>query len=398
VALAALLGGCAVPPRSPEPPPGLASPFTGYESARYRDPRWWLCMPDRQDACAGNLDATELRPDGTRVEVRDTVRPGRDDVDCFYVYPTVDVRLWPASHEDFGDLRAMTYATVVQAARLRSVCRLYVPLYRQTTIGAYLWGDAERAPYRDVAVSDVVDAFLEYMGQYNQGRKIVLIGHSQGGEMVVELLKRFFDHDPAMRERLLLAMPIGWPVEVLPGKTVGGTFDTLPICTEHGQTGCVVAYRSYEAGRAATSGRATPHEGRESACVEPSVLAHGTHVMTRSFFPVPGWYGMPGWALSLEGEGEVRTPFVMVRGVYEGRCVSRGDGFRYMAVQLREGPGIAPTPMDLKTWWLHGQLGYHLFDMHLEAGDLMDLIAQTALTPRWSPGGSVVEERTFTRP
>jgi Protein of unknown function (DUF3089) len=365
--------GCAVPPRSPSPPADLKSPFTGYRSERYDQARWWLCMPGRDDACAGNLDATDLAPDGTKVEVRDRQLPGSDQVDCFYVYPTVDLRPWAASHEDFSDLGLITFTTAMQAARFRSVCRLFVPLYRQTTIGAYFVGDTGRAPYREVAVSDVVDAFLQYMGQYNRGHKIVLLGHSQGSEMVVALLERFFDHDPAMRERLLLAMPIGWPVEVAPGKTTGGTFDTIPVCTQKGETGCIVTFRSYDANAPAAPGHAQPSGGHESVCVEPSTLAHGTRAMARSFFGVPGWYGMPAIFSNLKDVGVVKTPFVMVRGVYEGQCVEGEKGFRYLAVDVRDGRS---SPVELDSFWLHGQLGYHLLDMQFAAGDLMDLVAE----------------------
>jgi hypothetical protein len=374
--LASLLElGCAVPPRSPEPPRDLKPPFTGYSSERYSQARWWLCIPDRPDACSGNLSATELRTDGTKVEVQDVPAPGADQVDCFYVYPTVDIRPWPASHENFSDLTHITYATIQQAARFRSVCNLYVPLYRQTTIGTYIVGKSVREPYREVAVSDVVDAFLQYMGQWNRGHKIVLLGHSQGGEMTVALLKRFFDHDASMRERLLLAMPIGWPIDVPPGKTTGGTFDTLPICTQTGEVGCVVAFRSYDAHRKARVGHAKPQDGMQSACVEPSTLAHGTPVMARSLFGVPGWYGMPPLLFDPEDVGEIRTPFIMVRGVYEGHCVDGEDGFRYLAVSVVPG---RKSPVDLDRWWLHGELGYHVLDFQFAAGDLQDLVAERA--------------------
>jgi pimeloyl-ACP methyl ester carboxylesterase len=332
-------------------------------------------MPGRHDACAANLDATDLLPDGTNVEVTDTVAPGADQVDCFYVYPTVDLRPWAASHENFADLGAISATAIMQAARFRNVCRLYVPLYRQTTIGAYLAGDTARAPYREVAVSDVVDAFLQYMGQYNGGRKIVLLGHSQGGEMVVALLQKLFDHDPLMRERLLLAMPIGWPIEVEPGKATGGTFETIPVCSAPGQTACVVAYRSYDAHATAKIGRARPTPGRQSVCVEPSRLAHGTTTMSRSFFGVPGWFGLPGAVFGLQGTGTVKTPFVMVRDAYEGTCVDGANGFRYLAVSVKDGRS---SPIDLDRWWLHGELGLHILDMQLEAGDLLDLVAERA--------------------
>jgi hypothetical protein len=370
----ALLGCAGAPPlQSPAPPPTLRAPFTGFESARYRDPSWWLCLPGRADACAADLDATDLLPDGSRVEVRERASPAAGEVDCFYVYPTVDLRPWPASHTDFADLGAMSRAAAAQAARFRTACRVYVPLYRQTTIGTYFQGDDVRRPYRAVAVSDVVDAFLHYMGRYNGGRKIVLVGHSQGGEMIVELLKRFFDDDPIMRERLLIAMPVGWPLDVAPGQTTGGTFAHLPVCSARGQTGCIVAYRSYADGEEVKVGRAMPPPGRESVCVNPAELAHGTPVFTRAFFGKPP----PPW--SLVGMDGMRTPFVLVRDFYQARCVERPDGLRYLAVSVARRPGDARrSPVDLGLPILHGVLGYHLLDMQFAQGDLVDLVAERA--------------------
>ncbi len=92
------------------------------------------------------------------------------------------------------------------------------------------------------------DAFLHYMGRYNHGRKVVLIGHSQGAGMIVHLLQSRFEHDPVMMSRLLLAMPIGGPVEVPKGATVGATFDSIPLCTKPDETACVIAYQSRSAG------------------------------------------------------------------------------------------------------------------------------------------------------
>lgn len=88
-------------------------------------------------------------------------------------------------------------------------CAVYAPLYRQATIGTYFAGKDRRESFLQTAYSDVLDAFLHYMGQHNRGRKVVLIGHSQGADMISRLLRQVFDHDPAMRERLMLAMPVG---------------------------------------------------------------------------------------------------------------------------------------------------------------------------------------------
>jgi hypothetical protein len=380
-ALAALaLLSCAHAPLrpAPGPPQDLKSPFTGFESAHYKDPSTWLCLPGRLDACGADLDATELHADGTRVTVRDTPAPGADKVDCFYVYPTVDLSLAPANHDSFSDLSPMTHATVAQAARFRNVCSLYVPLYRQVTIGTYLRGGgapSAREPYMAVAESDVVDAFLHYMGQWNAGHKIVLIGHSQGAEMTTRLLKRLFDNDPVMRDRLLLAMPIGGAVEVPKGRTVGGSFAHIPVCAQALETSCIVAYRSYAAGGQVRAGLSTPAPGNETVCVNPAELAKGgPRLFTRAFIPAG-----PGVRQFLHGIDNVATPFVLLRDFYEGHCIEGDAGYRYLVV------APAPTledkrvsPIDFGDRRLHGVLGLHILDFQFPQGDLLDLVAQRA--------------------
>jgi len=374
VALVAL-AGCAqpLPPMSPGPPPGLASPFTGYESPHYRDPAAWLCLPGRDDACAADLDATELAKDGSRVVVRDRQAPGSDKVDCFYVYPTVDLSLGPANHQRFDDLAPMTRATVAQAARFRTTCRLFVPLYRQATIGAYLRSPATRDAYLAVAASDVVDAFVHYMGTMNGGRKVVLIGHSQGAEMVRRLLERFFDGDPGMRERLLLALPIGGHLEVAPGQTTGGSFANLPVCSRPGETGCVVGYRSFLAGIDVDPASDLPAPGSETVCVDPADLdAPRQGVFSRAFVPIED--GTRGHLHGIDG---VTTSWVMMRDRYAGQCVAGKGGLHYLAVTELAAPDDRRGSLfELGSRWFTGKLGLHVLDFQFAQGDLVDLVAR----------------------
>jgi hypothetical protein len=317
---------------SPPPPPNLRSPYAGHQSARYQDPRLWLCWPGRADACARTLEATELRPDGSRVVVRPKRLPTADRIDCWYLYPTVDLGLGAGNHEDFTDLGPMTRATLAQAGWFRDVCRLYVPLYRQATFGTYLRSAEVKRRYAEVAESDVADAFLHYLGQENRGRKLVLLGHSQGAEMVVFLLRRFFDDDPVMQQRLLLAMPIGWPIEVSQAKTVGGTFAHLAVCTRKGETGCIVSYRSYVAGsNAAPPGGMTPSPGHQSVCVNPAELVRGAlRPFSRALVPASE---RP--LTRLDSDDGVMTPLVMLRDFYRGECVDGPAGYRYLAISER---------------------------------------------------------------
>jgi Protein of unknown function (DUF3089) len=352
-------------------PPAPIAPTARYDSAAS-----WLCLPGRDDACARNVDATEIRPDLTRVVVRDTRAQGADKVDCFWVYPTVDLRLGAANHEDFSDLEPIARTTAAQVARFRNVCTLYAPLYRQITIGTYLRAPEVKRTYTAVAEADVDAAFEHYLRHYNGGRKIVLLGHSQGGEMVVHLLQRYFDGDAKMRERLLLAMPIGWPIEVPKGRLSGGTLTNIPMCTQPGETACIVAYRSHAVGTDVASKHATPSPGHESVCVSPAELAHGAgKPFSRALLPT-------AMVAADSGLADVATPFVLLRDFYGGTCVDGPDGMRYLAVTpepaARAAGDARKSPIRFSSLWLRGAMGLHILDFQFAQGDLVDLVAQRA--------------------
>jgi hypothetical protein len=358
-----------LPPQTPQPP-GLKSPFIGYESARYRDPRMWLCRPDLPNSpCRADLTTTELLPDGSRAIVPHAAAAA-PKVDCFYVYPTVDMSLFPGNDTKFTDLSAIEKATIAQAARFDEVCSLYVPLYRQISVGTYIASADSRERRLEVAFSDILDAFEHYMGQYNHGRKVVLLGHSQGADMVVRLLKKLFDHDATMRDRLLVAMPIGvGNIEVPHGQTVGATFDTIPICTSPDETGCVVAYRSYEDGTPPSPPkRDLPKPGNDTVCVNPAASGSDAlpHYLSRSYLPAPEHMGMT-------------TQSVLLRNFYAARCEDGAAGFRYLAVSAAPGAGdVRKSVVDFHRFWLRTALGLHPLDFAFAEGDLTDLVARKA--------------------
>jgi len=296
----------------------------GPAATRYADPSAWLCLPGREDACAGDLSATVLHADGSRTIERSEA--SRDPkIDCFYVYPTVDVSPEPGNHEDFRDVSAIASATLAQAGRLRQACALYVPFYRQVTIGSYFHPDSLE-PRLALAFSDVEAAFREYLARYNHGRPIVLVGHSQGGDMTVRLLQRFFDHDAELQARLVLGLPIGWEVFVPRGKTRGATFENLPLCTSPTEAGCVVTYRSYEAGSNPHGGDHAPHEGNVSVCVNPAAVgSDGLTSFSRSYLRLGG---SAQRYLHLDG---IETPFVEFDGFYQGQCADGPNGCGWSA-------------------------------------------------------------------
>jgi Protein of unknown function (DUF3089) len=370
LASASLAAACALPPQTVTPS-GAVSATTRYSSPKYADPKQWLCRPDLPESrCHAELGATEIHPDHSRSPAPH-VAAAPAKVDCFYVYPTVDLGLVPGNHTDFTDLAPMTAATLAQAARFGEVCDVYVPLYRQITIGTYLFGAQGREERLAVAFSDVADAFAHYLGQHNHGRKIVLIGHSQGAEMVVRLLQRFFDGDPALRERLLVAMAIGGRVDVPKGKLVGGTFTSVPVCSTPDELGCVIAYRSYRAGGKVSTALGAPPAGSESVCVNPgSVDRNERRPLSRAYFPTVGRSGE-----ALLGTEGVTTPFVLFRDLYAAQCLDGPEGSRYLGISAPPG---APGPIDLTAARLNTALGLHVLDLQLPQGDLIDLVKRRA--------------------
>ncbi len=373
LALAAVLAGGCSPAAPTLVPDGIHSPYTGYLSAKYRDDANWLCRPNLPgDPCHTDLTTTEVHADGSRTVVPQE-RAKDPAVDCFYVYPTVDLGLLAGNHTDFRDLEPMRRVAIAQIAQFSQVCAVYAPLYRQVTIGTYFVSEARREAFLQTAFSDVLDAFLHYMGQYNNGRRVVLIGHSQGAEMISRLVRRVFEQDPALQKRLLAVMPIGGQVEVQKGQLAGATFSSIPLCTRPEEPGCVIAFRTHREGSQISDKLAATKPGNELACTNPAGIGDsGRKRLSRTYYPIDS-----RTVKLLHGVEGITTPFVLYRDYYDAVCAEAPAGYKYLAVT----PVRTPTeprqdPVDLTDSRLNGRLGTHILDMQFSQGDLIDLIAR----------------------
>ena len=166
------------------------------DDSPYASKDLWLCRPDiENDHCdTADLSMTEIRPDGTKL-VLDEVVPNPDaEVDCFYVYHTVNFSPEPGNTETLIPHPEEVIATVFRdAAHYRGVCRIFAPLYHQMSLAtyhAYLFMNYEDTEFFQRAYDDIVDAFEYYMRVHNKGRGIVLIGHSQGSMILTRATGR----------------------------------------------------------------------------------------------------------------------------------------------------------------------------------------------------------------
>lgn len=351
--------------------------------ATYDAPDAWLCRPGRADPCSSDQAVTSIAADGRRTT--EVIKPNPDaPIDCFYVYPTISDD--PNPHSTLkvgpGELRAVTQ----QFAAFASVCRPFAPMYRQITLAglrAAMAGNTSGVN-PEKAIEDVRTAWRHYLANDNKGRGVVLVGHSQGSRMLLELLKRDVDGKPA-QQRLVSALLIGFNVMVPTGTNAGGSLPTLPLCKSGAQTGCVVAYSTFRETSPppnnARFGRSNV-PGSEVACTDP-VLLSGQPVrslLTRQ----ANLLGQPilrgEWERSLEG---VTTPFVDLPGLLRVACVKEGVT-HYLAMNLDDiarGSRASNVPGDivvndrtLDDW------GLHLIDVNLVMGNLLDIVRQQGLT------------------
>jgi hypothetical protein len=208
------------------------------------DPTTWLCKPGLADnPCAGNLDATSV--DATGHTTLLPAAPAADPpIDCFYVYPTVSHQSTVNANPTID--KEERSVAIAQAAQLSKVCRVYAPIYRQLTLAAIQKPGQIKLNSALTAYGDVLVAFQTYMARYNNGRGIVFVGHSQGAMMLTGLLRTQVDPQPNLRAQLVSAILAGGNVEVPIGKNVGGDFANIPACTSGNETGCVVAWSSFD--------------------------------------------------------------------------------------------------------------------------------------------------------
>jgi Protein of unknown function (DUF3089) len=335
----------------------------------------WLCKPGlANDPCAGSLDSTSIAADGSA-----TVQPAAPapdpPIDCFYVYPTVSRQTTTNANLTIEpEERAVA---VAQAARFSSVCRVYAPMYRQLTLAAIARPSSISLTAALTAYGGVANAFDDYLANYNGGRGIVFIGHSQGAFMLTELLRSQVDANPATQRQLVSALLMGGNVTVPVGKSVGGDFATIPACGSSTETGCVVAYSSFAStpppdavfGRIdsplnpfKTSG-STP---TQVLCVNPAAPGGGVapldpYVPTATISRFFG-SGAPG--------SSARTAFVAYPGEFSARCESSG-GATWLQIDRPGGSSdVRPSLMvnELPSW------GLHVADVNVALGNLVDLV------------------------
>jgi hypothetical protein len=296
-------------------------------------------------------------------EVVEVPHAANAPIDCLYLYPTVSQDKAPNSDLVPGEDEELA-ATLRQAARFGSVCDVYVPVYRQITL-ALLLGEVSAEADFEMPYGDVLAAFRHYLANDSAGRGFVLIGHSQGADLVSRLIREEIAGVPALRRRLVSAIILGPPGSELPD---------IPTCTDQGQVGCLLSYVTYDA--------ASPPPGAfgsgPALCTNPAALAGGSAPLHPAFVVGPqaivgGTGGIP-FADSATAP-EITTAWVGYPDFVTGECIDDG-AFGYLSVTIHT------DPADPRTDHLAGDalpdIGLHHLDGNIALDDLVAAVAAQA--------------------
>jgi hypothetical protein len=353
-ALTCLLAGIAV----------LACAGSAMSASGVDVPRWkvWLCSPAvAHDWCDVSLSTTVYDAKGTG-RFQDVRVPKTRPVDCFYVYPTVSQQRRGNSTLEITSEEKNVALT--QAAQFGRVCRIFAPMYRQTT--------AWRSQYdsdRELAYNDVLVAWRDYLAHHNNGRGVVLLGHSQGSSHLKRLISEEIENRPAVRRLLVSAILLGGGVTVGKDSDVGGDFKKVPACRKADQTGCVVAFSSWSSTPPGRQGSGSSPQDERELCVNPAALGGGKAPITPLFI----WFASGG----LVGDLNPRpaTNYIAFPGLYTARCVEQGSR-AWLLVERVTSPASDPRPMVVEVNGV-GR-GLHPADVNIALANLLELVRTQA--------------------
>ena len=155
--------------------------------------------------------------------------------DVFYIYPTLltDNKndSWNSNIKDPNQNSVVRNIAIrYQASAWANAGRIYSPLYRQVHYRSfyepYTSNGGKKAG--EIAYDDIRRAFIFYLEKFNQGRPIIIAGHSQGAYHCKTLLKEFFD-GKELQNQLVAAYIPGTRVDINEFNTIHALKDPVDI-------------------------------------------------------------------------------------------------------------------------------------------------------------------------
>lgn len=165
--------------------------------------------------------------------------------DVFFIVPTLFTdkrnKNWNSDVYDNDFANTMMESTIkYQSTAWLDSGNLYSPNYRQAhykVFDEFRWENGGKRAF-ELAYEDIKRSFEVYMQKYNEGRPIIIAGHSQGSGHAIRLLQDFFD-GKKLKSKLIAAY--------LPGTRVtSNDFFDLELMSSPTQTGGYLTWNTYK--------------------------------------------------------------------------------------------------------------------------------------------------------
>lgn len=191
---------------------------------------------------------------GTDTNVRTVVNLPYDtssayDIFCLYpTYPRSDPS--PPAISPFGT-HPDTIDPIITGlfSNFGQFGRIYAPYYRQVNLRTMTSNSTSKATQADLLATpaaDVAAAFAYYMDNCNNGKSVILVGHSQGAILLAGMLRQLeASNSPYLNQIFLSVLPGLSAPWVQNGSTSGGFFDQIPVCQDSLDVNCVMVWQTY---------------------------------------------------------------------------------------------------------------------------------------------------------
>jgi hypothetical protein len=195
--------------------------------------------------------------------------------------------------------------------------------------------------------------------------------------MLQELVHQKIDRFPAARANLISAILLGGNVTVEAGRNVGGVFNHVPACRSPRQTGCVIAFSTFNktppddaifgkgSGVLTEAFGLAPPPNPQVLCTNPAALRGGSGLL-QTLAPTAPFNGTIGLGIKVLFNGKpptAPTPWVQPMDHYTGQCVQSNGATVLMVSPVGSARTLLPVPDD--SW------GLHLADGNIALGNLI---------------------------
>lgn len=171
-------------------------------------------------------------------------------VDIFYVYPTLgttfkDSQGYEMIYTDVSKtderLAAIGNQRFNKEVYASDDFNFFSPYYRQITMAVFVDSpnDYRLQEKSQIPVNDIATAFQYYINHINKGRPFILLGHSQGSSVLLQLLKNH--PNPEAFNNMIAAYLIGWQITE---EELSAYPERLKPAQNADDTGVIILYNS----------------------------------------------------------------------------------------------------------------------------------------------------------